>query len=75
MLLFLVIGKFDKNIFTSYTIKAQFAKRIDDFFSMFGYLTNELKLPNIDNRPNWNFIKTTDINITGNIPQRRFSTN
>lgn len=58
----------DNNIFTRYNIKYQFAKRIDDYFSMFGYQTNELKIPNINNRPNWNYIKTQGINIIGNIP-------
>lgn len=62
-------NKFDKNIFTRYTIKRQFAERIDDYFSMFGYKTNRVKVPNINNRPNWNFIKTTDINIVADIPQ------
>lgn len=67
-------NKFDKNIFTRYTIKAQFAKRIDDYFSMFGYETNEVKIPNLNNRPHWNFIKTTDVNIVANIPRRRLVT-
>lgn len=58
----------DNNIFTRYNIKYQFAKRIDDYFSMFGYQTNELKIPNISNRPNWNYVKTQGINIIGNIP-------
>lgn len=58
----------DDNIFTRYNIKYQFAKRIDDYFSMYGYQTNELKVPNINNRPYWNYVKTQGINITGNIP-------
>ena len=33
-----------------------------------GYQTNELKVPNINNRPYWNYVKTQGINITGNIP-------
>lgn len=61
-------GLMDNNIFTRYNIKYQFAKRIDDFFSMFGYQTNELKVPNINNRPNWNYVKTQGINLIGNIP-------
>lgn len=60
---------FDKNIFTRYTIKKEFAKIIDDYFSMFGYQTNELKIPNINNRPNWNYIKTIHSNIVGDIPE------
>ncbi len=60
---------FDKNIFTRYTIKNQFAKRIDKYFNMFGYETDELKIPNLNNRPNWNYVQTIGINITAPIPQ------
>lgn len=59
----------DKNIFTRYTIKSQFAERIDKYFDMFGYLTNKIKVPNTNNRPNWNYIKTIGINLLGDIPQ------
>lgn len=62
-------GLMDTNIFTRYTIKAQFAERIDKYFDMYGYLTNKLKLPNLNNRPKWNYIKTVGANILGNIPQ------
>ena len=58
-----------KNIFCRYSIKAQFAQRIDKYFDMYGYLTNTLKLPNLSNRPNWNYIKTLGANIIGNFPQ------
>ena len=60
---------FNDNIFTRYSIKYQFAKRIDDFFSMYGYQTNELKLPNLNNRPNWNYIKMAGANLIGDIPE------
>lgn len=59
----------DKNIFSRYTIKAQFARKIDKYFDMYGYQTNELKVPNINNRPTWNYVKTTACNINANIPQ------
>ena len=61
---------FDKNVFTRYTIKSQFAERIDKYFDMYGYLTNKVKVPNLNNRPNWNYIKTIGANILGNIPQQ-----
>lgn len=60
---------FDKNIFTRYSIKREFAERIDQFFDMYGYTVNELKNININSRPNWNYIKTQGVNILGNIPQ------
>ena len=52
------------------TIKKQNAKVIDDYFSMFGYKINEVKLPNITGRTNWNYVKTIGCNIMGNIPQQ-----
>lgn len=64
----------DKNIFTRYTIKSQFAKRIDKYFDMYGYLTNTVKTPNLNNRPNWNYIKTIGVNILGDIPQQDLQT-
>lgn len=62
-------GYQNDDIFTRYTIKNQFARRIDKYFDMYGYATNELKLPNINNRPNWNYIKTLGLNIIAQIPQ------
>lgn len=64
----------DKNIFTRYTIKSQFAKRIDKFFDMYGYLTNKVKVPNLNNRPNWNYVKTIGANIIADIPQNDLQT-
>lgn len=63
-------NKFNKNIFTVYTIKSQFAQRIDKFFDMYGYSTNNVKIPNINNRPNWNYVKTLGANIIASIPQQ-----
>lgn len=57
------------NIFTRFCIKKQFAERIDKFFDMYGYITNTVKKPNINNRPNWNYIKTIGVNIEAYIPQ------
>ena len=39
------------------TIKREFAKQIDDYFSRFGYKINETKTPNITGRTYWNFIE------------------
>ena len=58
-----------ENIFTRYNIKQEFARKIDKFFDMYGYLTNDIKIPNLNNRPNWNYVKTIGANILGNIPQ------
>ena len=61
----------DAGIFTLYpmSIKDEYAKIIDDYFTMYGYKTNRLKLPNLTNRSNFNYVKTIGCNITGDIPQ------
>lgn len=51
------------------SIRDEYAARIDSFFDMFGYKVNLVKIPNIYGRPNWNYVKTIDVNIEGYIPQ------
>ena len=36
---------------------------------MYGYKVNSLKVPNITGRTNWNYVKTINANILGDIPQ------
>ena len=40
------------------SIRAEYAKIIDDYFDMFGYATHKVKQPNITGRPHWNYVKT-----------------
>lgn len=55
--------------FKRMSIKNEYAKIIDKYFSMYGYKVNDLKLPNITGRANWNYVKTIGCNILGDIPQ------
>lgn len=50
------------------TIRAEYARKIDDFFSIYGYKIMRCKVPNITGRRNWNYVKTIGANITGDIP-------
>lgn len=56
--------------FTAYkmSIKSEFASRIDSYFDMFGYKTNQVKVPNTNHRQRWWYTKTIDAVITGSIP-------
>lgn len=49
-------------------VTAEFAKIIDDYWSMYGYPIHEVQFPNIDCRSEWNYIKTQNCHCTGNIP-------
>ena len=50
------------------TIRSQFARVIDDYFTKFGYATHRVKVPNTHSRPHWNYVKTISSTITGSIP-------
>lgn len=52
----------------SVTITAEYAKSIDNYFSMFGYRVDEVKTPNIFGRKSWNYVQTTGAIVTGNCP-------
>ena len=60
-----------KNGFYFYkmSIKEEYARIIDNYFSMFGYKINRVKVPNITGRSNWNYVKTINCNFDGDIPQ------
>ena len=49
-------------------IRYQFARIIDRYFDRFGYATRLTKIPNINSRPHWNYVKTIDATITGSVP-------
>ena len=51
------------------SVRAENAKIIDDYFTMFGYKVNEVKVPNITGRRNWNYVKTIGCYIEADIPQ------
>ena len=51
------------------SIRYEYAKMIDDFFTMYGYKVNRLATPNIHKRSNWDYIKCVDANLEGAIPE------
>lgn len=50
------------------SIKPEIAQQIDDYFDMFGYATNKLKVPNMEGRESWNYVKTNNVIIKGSLP-------
>lgn len=55
------------------TIRDEYAEQITNYFKMFGYKVNKLEIPNIKSRESYNYIKTVDANIIGNIPTNDLS--
>jgi hypothetical protein len=51
------------------SIKYEYARIIDEYFSMFGYKVNTCKIPQFTSRRNWNYIRTRGIAIEAQIPQ------
>src|SRR5690606_13313744 len=48
-------------------ITPEYQKKLEDFFKLYGYKTNEVKIPNFHTRQNWNYVQTNSCNVTGNI--------
>lgn len=68
-------GTREKNFyFVNKHVSEEYAKIIDEYFSMFGYATNRVKEPNITGRPSWNYVKTDKANIIGSVPFNDLST-
>ena len=53
---------------TTQVLRPEIAKTIDNYFTMFGYRVNTLKVPSVRNRPHWTYIKTRGCNIKGSMP-------
>lgn len=51
------------------SVRAEYAKMIDDYFSAVGYKVNEFKIPNFTGRTNWNYVKTVGFNCEGDVPE------
>lgn len=54
--------------YTREHITSNYAKMVDDFFTVYGYACNQIKTPNISSRPHWNYVKTHDIKLKCNGP-------
>jgi hypothetical protein len=61
---------FGHNLNGLYLIKRQitpeYQKKLEDFFNIFGYKKNEVKVPNFHTRQYWNYVQTSGCVITGN---------
>lgn len=61
-------AKINSFYFIKMSIKAEYARVIDEYFDMYGYKTNRVKTPNVAHRQNWWYTKTINANIVGDIP-------
>ena len=50
------------------SITREYAKMIDDYFTMFGYAVKEVATPNMNARPYFTYVKTIDCVVHGNLP-------
>lgn len=53
--------------FYTMSCRREIIEKIDNFFETFGYKVNTLKIPNITTRPAWNYVKTANAVINGNL--------
>ena len=63
----LAVGRFDFPVLLR-TLSKDVARHIDDYFSVYGYRVDTLKVPSVRNRPHWTYIKTINCVIEGSMP-------
>lgn len=56
------MNKFD---FYCMSIRSQYARIVDDYWTCYGYPINRIQRPNIVSRSSWNYIKTVGCTISG----------
>lgn len=49
-------------------IRPEFATIVDDYFTMYGYATHRVKVPNRNVRPYWTYTKTIGCVVHGSVP-------
>lgn len=50
------------------SITAEYAKVIDEFFNAYGYRVNRVKVPSMQNRPRFTYVKTSGCLVKGALP-------
>lgn len=66
----MVTGAYFKDFyFFEESIRPDVARRIDNFFTMFGYAQNIVAKPNINARPYYTYVKTLGCHINGSFPE------
>ena len=58
---------FSDFVFMRKSIRYDEAKRIDDYFTMYGYAIKEEGVPSIHNRENYTFIKTNNVHLKNQV--------
>lgn len=58
----------------AWCLKPEFQQKLEQYFDAFGYKSNRIGVPNMNNRPRYNYVRCNSVNIYGNIPQEHLST-
>lgn len=56
------------------TIREEYVTQLTNYFKMFGYKVNKMEIPNLKSRRYYNYIKTVDANIIGDVPNNYLNT-
>ena len=63
------IGMNKKNFYSGrFSVQHNVARELDDFFDLYGYAYNGIAVPNINSRPEWNYVKTIGMIGEGSLP-------
>lgn len=61
-------------IFRFWTLQPEYREKVAQYFDAFGYKSNRIGVPNMNNRPRYNYVRCNSVNIYGNIPNEHLNT-
>ena len=61
-------------IIRAYTVKPEFRSKLQSYFDAYGYKSNRIGIPYLNNRPRFNYVRCNTVNIYGNIPNEHLDT-
>lgn len=61
-------------IFRFWTMQPEYREKVEQYFDAFGYKSNRIGVPNLNNRPRYNYVRCNSVNIYGNIPNEHLVT-
>lgn len=65
------MNKFD---FYCMSIRDQYAKMVDDYWTAYGYPINRIQMPTITSRSSWNYLKTKGCTLSGAVDLAQLAT-
>lgn len=56
-----------------YSLRPEYREKLQQYFDAFGYASNRVGVPNMNNRSRYNYVRCNSVNIYGDVPQEHLA--